>query len=202
LGGLHQAIGREDVDHTLAIDRLQQVVDVQHRLAEELAGALLLERQEAALDGADRRRGYVAVVGLELLRIVPNMLEQGAKVLEVEQQQAVVVGDLEREREHAFLRLVEIEDARQQQRAHVGDVARTGWPCSPNRSQKVTGKSWNLGFLAPIVFKRSSSFGRLARLAQPARSPLTSAMKMGTPIDDRRSDMTWSVTVLPVPSRR
>jgi hypothetical protein len=165
-----------------------------------LPRALLLEREQAALDRADRRRRHVAVVGLELLRVVPNMLEQGAQVLEVEQQEAVVVGDLEREREHAFLRLVEIQDARQQQ-GPMSDIGRPhGWPCSPNRSQNVTGNPWNWGFSAPMVFMRSSSFGEgWPGWLRPARSPFTSAMKMGTPIEDRRSDMTWSVTVLPVP---
>ena len=118
---LHQPVGGEDVDHALAVDGLQQVVDVQHRLAEELVGALLLEREQPALDGADRGRRHIAVVGLEFLRVVPDMLEQRAQVLEVEQQQAVVVGDLERQRQHAFLRFVEIEDAGEQQRSHVGD---------------------------------------------------------------------------------
>ena len=82
----------------LPVAGLQQVVDVEHRLAEELVGALLLEREQAALDRADRRRRHVAVVGLELLRVVADVLQQRAQVLEVEQQQAVVVGDLEHER--------------------------------------------------------------------------------------------------------
>ena len=109
---LHQPVGGEDVDHALAVDGLQEVVDVEHRLAEELVGALLLEREQAALDGADRRRRDVAVVGLEILRVVADVLQQRAQVLEVEQQQSAVVGDLERQGEHAFLGVVEIEDAR------------------------------------------------------------------------------------------
>ena len=100
---------------------LQQVVDVQHGLAQEAVGPLLLECQEAALDRADGRGRHVAVGGLEFRRVVPHMLEQGAQVLQVEQQEPVVVGDLERQREHPFLRVVELQDAREQQRAHVGD---------------------------------------------------------------------------------
>ena len=100
---------------------LEEVVDVEHRLADEFFGALLLEGEQSALDRADRSGGNVAVVRLELLRVVADVLQRRAQVLEVEQQQTIVVGDLEHERQHAFLRLVEVEDAREQQRAHVGD---------------------------------------------------------------------------------
>ena len=43
------------------------------------------------------------------------------QVLEVEQQQAALVGDAEGDVEHALLGLVEVEQARQQQRPHLGD---------------------------------------------------------------------------------
>jgi hypothetical protein len=72
---------------------LHQVLDVEHGLAEEAVAALLLQRQQAALDGADRRRRDIAVFGLELRRVVADVLHHGAQVLEVEQQQALVVGD-------------------------------------------------------------------------------------------------------------
>ena len=48
------------------------------------------------------------------------MLKHRAQVLQVEQQQAVVVGDLEDDVQHAGLRFVEVEHAAEQQRAHVG----------------------------------------------------------------------------------
>ena len=77
--------------------------------------------KQSALDRADRRGGDVAVIGLELLRVVADVLQHRAQVLQVEQQETVVVGDLEHERQHAFLRLVELEDPREQQRPEVGD---------------------------------------------------------------------------------
>jgi hypothetical protein len=49
------------------------------------------------------------------------MLQHGAQVLQVEQQQALVVGDLEDHLQQAGLHLVEREHARQQQWSHVGD---------------------------------------------------------------------------------
>ena len=47
--------------------------------------------------------------------------EHRAQVLQVEQQQALLVGDAEGDVEHALLDVVEIHQARQQQRAHLGD---------------------------------------------------------------------------------
>jgi hypothetical protein len=51
-----------------------------------------------------------------------------------------------------------------------------------------------------IVFSRSASFGvSEPAAATPDKSPLTSARKTGTPIDEKRSVNSCSVTVLPVP---
>ncbi len=79
-------------------------------------------------------------------------------------------------------------------------VVRTGWPCSPKMSQKVTGlpsKGWSTSLSRP---RRSWIFGEaVPGWLTPARSPLTSAMKTGTPIRLKCSAMTCSVTVLPVP---
>jgi hypothetical protein len=48
------------------------------------------------------------------------VLQHRAQVLEVEQQQPLVVGDLEHEAEHACLRLVQAEHAPEKKRPHVG----------------------------------------------------------------------------------
>src|SRR5882724_6182141 len=117
---VHQLVGSEDIDNAAAVGvGLQQVLDVEHRLAEETVATLLLDLQQAALDRADRRRRNVAVLGPELRGVVADILHDRAQILQVEQQQAVVVGDLEHQREHALLGLVQIKLAREQQRAHV-----------------------------------------------------------------------------------
>jgi hypothetical protein len=119
--GVDQLVGGEDVDDAAAVFvDFHQVVDVQHRFAEEDVAALLFERQQAALDGADRGGGDVAVFGGEILGVVADVLDHGAQVLEVEQQEALVVGDLEDQLQHAGLRVVEVEQAGEQQRPHVG----------------------------------------------------------------------------------
>ncbi|EWS53394.1 hypothetical protein X551_03818 [Methylibium sp. T29] len=116
----HQLVGGQDVDHALAVCGLHEVTDVEHRLAEELVAALFLDLHQAALDGAHAGGADVAVFGLELLGVVAHVLQHRAQVLQVQQQHAVVVGDLEHQRQHALLGLVEREHAAQQQRAHVG----------------------------------------------------------------------------------
>ena len=49
----HQFVGCQDVHDALAAFGLEQVHDVERRFAEELVGALSLELQQRALDGAD-----------------------------------------------------------------------------------------------------------------------------------------------------
>ena len=52
-------------------------------------------------------------------RVVADVRKKRAQILEVEQQQPVVVGELERKRQDARLRFVELENARPQQRAEI-----------------------------------------------------------------------------------
>jgi hypothetical protein len=53
--------------------------------------------------------------------VFAHVLQHGAQVFEVEQEQALVVCNLEDHVEHASLRVVQVEHAAQQQRPHVGD---------------------------------------------------------------------------------
>ena len=119
---VHQLVGHQDVDDAAPVrGGAHHVRELQHGLAEEALGALLLQREQVALDGADGGRRDVAVLVGELLGVFAHVLQHGAQVLAVQQQQAVVIRHLEGEVEHAFLRVVEAQHARQQQRPHVGD---------------------------------------------------------------------------------
>ena len=119
---LHQLVGGEDADDAAAVAvGLHQVLDVERGLAEELGRALLLQHQELALDGADGRGRHVAVLLLQLGGVLGDGGEHRAQVLEIEQREPLLVGDAERDVEHALLRVVEVHHARQQQRAHLGD---------------------------------------------------------------------------------
>ena len=121
LGLEHELVRGQDVHHALPALALEEVEDVEGRTAEEQVGALVLEAQEGALDGADGGRGHIAVLGGELRRVLAHEIEHGAEVLQVIEEKAVVVGDLEDDVQDAGLRLVQLHQAAQQVRAHVGD---------------------------------------------------------------------------------
>ena len=70
-------------------------------------------------------------------------------------------------------------------------VARTGWPLLPNTSQNTTGQATyaNESFR---LFARSATFAfDPPAFASPARSPFTSAMNTGTPIDEKPCAIDW-----------
>ena len=65
--------------------------------------------------------GDVAVFGGEVVGARRQILEQRLQVLQVDQRQLLVVGELESDVEHAFLGVVEVHQARQEQRPHLRD---------------------------------------------------------------------------------
>ena len=79
-------------------------------------------------------------------------------------------------------------------------VARTGWPCSPNTSQSVTGHASDAGSGRPRSSISAATLGgSVPGCEMPVRSPLTSARNTGTPCFEKFSASVWSVIVLPVP---
>jgi hypothetical protein len=92
--------------------------------------------EQLALDRADAGLGDIAELGRELAGALGAIREHRLQIVEVEQQQPFLVGDVEGDVEHAFLRLVEVHQPREQQRPHLRNGRAIGWPCSPNRSQK------------------------------------------------------------------
>ncbi|MNS14534.1 hypothetical protein D3C72_461550 [compost metagenome] len=119
---LHQFVGGQHVDHAAPLGiGAHQVGHVQHGFAKELFGALRFQRQQAALDGAHAGGGHIAVAGLELGRTVRHVLQHGAQVFQVKQQLAFIVGHLEYQGQDPFLRVVQFQDARQQQWPHIGN---------------------------------------------------------------------------------
>jgi hypothetical protein len=116
----HQPVGHQDVDppRPSGVGRI--------RSASSSAGspkkrgrALVLEHQQLALDRADEA-GDVAVAQRQLARVLAEKDQHRLQVLEVEQRQPLLVGDAEGDVEHALLRLGQLQQARQQQRPHLG----------------------------------------------------------------------------------
>ena len=112
----------EHVDYTATAHVLaHQVVEVQRRFAEEGVAAILLQPQQGALDGADRRRADQSVGLGDQLALLGDMIEQGAQVGQVQQQHSLVVSQLEGDVEYAGLGVIEFEDTRQQRRPDLGN---------------------------------------------------------------------------------
>src|SRR5919108_3879571 len=104
---INHFVRRKNIDHASSIAiSLHHVVKVQGWLAKKLIRPLPFEFQQPALDGANARLGNIAVLSLELSRVIADVLQQGTKIFEIEQQQAVVVGNLEDQSQHTALGLV------------------------------------------------------------------------------------------------
>ena len=116
--------------------------------------------------------------------VVADVLQHRAQVLQVEQQQAVVVGDLEHQLQHAGLGLVEVEHARQQQRAHVGDrgAHRVALLAEHVPQRGRAGARLGRGRCRAPSAPRPASSPSVPAWLMPVRSPLTSAMNTGTPM--------------------
>ena len=97
----------------------QKIIDVELRFAEKIRRALIFKDQQPALDRADRRGRHISIGLGHLRRRVAEMLQQRPEILEIDEQQALFVGELEGDVENAFLNIVEFEQARQEQRPHI-----------------------------------------------------------------------------------
>ena len=85
-----------------------EVVELERRLAEEMVAALAAQLQQRALDRADGLLRDIAVFERQFVGPLAAMDQHGLQVVEVEQQQALLVGDVEGDGEDAFLHLVEV----------------------------------------------------------------------------------------------
>jgi hypothetical protein len=121
-GGEHQFLGGEQVDDAVSLAvGLEEVVEVQGGFREETIAALLFEGHETALDGADAGGGDVSVAGGEGGGVFGDVGEQGSEVFQVQEEEAVFVGDLEDDVKDTGLGFVELEESGQEDRAHLGD---------------------------------------------------------------------------------
>ena len=179
---------------------LQQVGDIERRLAEEFVGALVFQHQQLALDRANAGGRDIAVALLQVGGVFRDIAENGAQILEVEQGKALFVGDAEGDVEHAFLDVVEFEDARQQQRPHFRDGGAHRMAVLaenvPEHAAELVGLIVDADFLRLGDQRRGAPS---PGMAMPDRSPLTSAAKTQVPAAQKPSASLCRVTVLPVP---
>ena len=118
----NQLVGRQQVYVALARGiGAHDVGQLQRRFAEQVGAALVLQHQQTALDGGDGGRRDVAVTGRQVLGVRGGVGQRRLQVLQVQQQQAFLVGGAEHHREHTLLNVVELEHPRDQQRTHFRD---------------------------------------------------------------------------------
>jgi hypothetical protein len=138
--------------------------------------------QQRTLDGADGLLADVAVLGGERARVLGGPLQHRLQVLEVEQQQALLVGDLEDDVENALLRVVELQQAGHQDGTDLGH-------CGAHRmalvAEQVPVDCREGAADIAVDLELPGPFDRRG-LSPPAwptpdRSPFTSAMNTGTP---------------------
>ena len=107
---LHQLLALQNVHDTPAVlVPIQPVGQLQVGFAEEDIAALILQGQQSALDGTDGLGRNVAVGQLILGSIVTNVLHHAAQILQVDQQQALVIGDAEDDPQNAALGVVQAQ---------------------------------------------------------------------------------------------
>ncbi len=165
--------GQLEAGHeTLAVRRrAKQVAGLERRLTEERVGALVLEGDELAQDDTGRRgREATERLELRLALVTHEVADDGAQVLEVEEQEAVLVGVVEDEPEAGLLRVVEAEHLGEQRRTEVGDRrADRRCPCPGRRGTRTrSGMPWAASPVRhPWLALRS---GRSARPGWPCRT--------------------------------
>ena len=118
---VHQPGGVQHIDLAPPVQRgAHHVLQPQGRLAEEGVAALLLQLQQGALDGGDGGGRDIADLAADGLGVLADIGQQGAQVLEVQQQQALLVGDVEGDGEDPLLHVVQLQHPGQQGRTDVG----------------------------------------------------------------------------------
>src|SRR5579862_1359482 len=84
-GRLIELISGKDVDDSVAVGiGLHPIVEIESGLAEEFLTSLLLNRDQAALDGADAGGGDISVLRLKIFGVIANVLQHGLQIFQIE----------------------------------------------------------------------------------------------------------------------
>ena len=121
IGALNQLGAGKDIDIAAAVHiRAHPVADVQGRFAKNAGAALILKGKQRTLNGADAGRGYIAIHRGKLGAVFAGILQHSAQILKIQQQQAMIVRHTEHDVKHARLDIGQLQQPRQQRRAHAG----------------------------------------------------------------------------------
>ncbi len=183
---VHQLVGGQNVDHAPAVGvGLHQVVEVQHRLAEEACrrparSSASSPRWIAPIDAADTLPYSV----VNSFAFSPTYCSIARRSFRSSSSRPCSSAILNTSVQHARLGLVQIQHPRQQQRPHVRDrrAHRMALLAEdvPERDRAAAGTR-HPRCRASRAAPSASAF-RLPGCARPERSPFTSAMNTGTPM--------------------
>ncbi len=119
---VHQPRGVQHVHLAPAVQGgAHHVLKPQGRFAEEGLAPLLLKLKQGALDGGDGLGRDIADLTADGLGVLADIGQQGAQILQVQQQQTFLVGDVEGDRQNPLLHVVQLQHPGQQGRADVGN---------------------------------------------------------------------------------
>ena len=119
---VHQLIRRQKVDLPTTVGRhLHHVHQVQGRFAKERRCTLIFQHQQLPLDRTDRRRRDVPIAQCNLARVFTDPKQHGLQVFEVQEREALFVGDAEHDVQNALLDVGQFQHPRQQQGPHFGN---------------------------------------------------------------------------------
>ena len=122
LRALHQPVGGQDIDLTAALRvDLHQIGNLQRRFPEKPRAALRFQLQQCALDGAHAGGGNIAVSAGQFLAVGTGPKQQRLQIGQIEQQQPLVIRRAKGNLQNAGLRIVELQQAAEQQRPHFGN---------------------------------------------------------------------------------
>src|SRR6185503_8433693 len=108
----HELVGSENIDKPAPVlRRAHYVLDVKRRFTEEIGGTLLVEHDKPTLYGANGDGSDVAVIGADLLAASGKIGKKRAEVLQIEDGEALLVGELENDVDGALLSLAQPEKA-------------------------------------------------------------------------------------------
>ena len=116
---VHQTTCIQQMNAPTAIGgRLQDVFELQRRLAEQGFGALLFQGCQAAQQRLTGTGGHQRRVFAQQLRVVLEVVEQRFQILQIQQQQPFAIRDLECGIQRRLLTVGEFQETADQQRAH------------------------------------------------------------------------------------
>ena len=119
---VHQPGGIQHIDLAPAVQAdADDVLQLQGRLAEEGRAPLLFQLKNRPLNGGDRGWGDMADLASDPLGVLPDIGQKAAQIVDVQQEQPLLIGDVEDHRQHALLDLVQVQHPRHKHRADLGD---------------------------------------------------------------------------------